>query len=143
MPVVYRAFVATIAAMFLVVTAARADDDFPILGDWLVSNAVLAPWVKPSENTATYVAAGKAHLKLLVTFMPDKVVSTDTVIGCTDANYGRTLLPPAGLFQGSLPDPHQVEIARFSARAVGVSAADGGRADRLVGGRVADQGSPV
>ena len=86
--------------------------DIPILGDWIIVDAIVAPWIAEGVDDKTYLLDGKAHLHMKVTFQPDRVISKDPVIGCTNASYERTLYPPRALFQGSLPEPDQIEIAR-------------------------------
>lgn len=97
-------------AIWALATPARAED-FPILGDWMIQKAIVAPWVGPNADIAHLAALSRAHLNMMVSFFPDRVVAKDAKIACTDIDYERTLYPPELIFQASLPDPDQVEIA--------------------------------
>ena len=91
--------------------SARASD-IPILGDWTVTNAIVAPWVAAGADQSTYALDAKGHLHMTITFEPDRVIAKDPEIACTNASYERTLLAPREIFQSSLPEPDQIEIAR-------------------------------
>jgi hypothetical protein len=104
-----RAFSLLIAA-WTIAAPARAED-FPILGEWMIQKAIVAPWIGPNADVAHLASLSRAHLNMIVSFFPGRVVSKDSKIACTDVDYERTLLPPELIFQGSLPDPDQVEIA--------------------------------
>jgi hypothetical protein len=86
--------------------------NYPILGTWEISKFALAPWIEEGEDRADTAMDGAAHLHLLVSFKPRRVVAKDDVIGCTEANYQPTSFPPEVIFQSGLPAPDQAKIAR-------------------------------
>jgi len=107
-----RALVWRLAFALLFVAGTARADDIPILGDWVIIKAVVAPWVKPNENRAPIEADLKAHLQMRITFEPTRVIAKDPTIACSDVDYERTLFAPEAIFQGNLPEPNQAEIAR-------------------------------
>jgi hypothetical protein len=96
----------------LLSSASARASDIPILGDWTITNAIVAPWVGEDADDGSLALDAKGHLHMKVTFEPDRVIAKDPRIGCTNASYERTLLAPHEIFQGSLPEPDQIEIAR-------------------------------
>jgi len=121
MACVYRSIAAAAAAVFLVAAAPLpppSQDNsppremkYPIFGKWEITKYVLAPWIEPGEDTKDIAADGEHHLRLSITFAPDKVISKDNTLGCTGANYEPTDFPPDYLFQGGLPEGEQAKIA--------------------------------
>ena len=97
-------------ATWLTGAQARADD-YPIIGDWIIDKAIVAPWAGPNADIAKLASLSREHLNMVVTFFPDRVVANDPKLACTEVDYERTLFPPELIFQASLPDPDQVEIA--------------------------------
>jgi hypothetical protein len=77
--------------------AGAAPDDW--LGGWRVTRGVAAPWVpgEPQRPMAELVGQ-RLH------FDTD-AVDGPGVLGCSDARYSVTRMPPEGLFQGGLPAP--------------------------------------
>ena len=86
-------------------------EDYPIIGDWIIDNAIVAPWVGPNADMAKLASLSRTHLNMIVSFLPGRVVANDPKLACAEADYERTLFPPELIFQASLPDPDQVEIA--------------------------------
>lgn len=97
-------------ATWAVSASARAED-FPILGDWMIDSAIVAPWVRPNVDISRFASLSRAHLHMIVSFFPDRVEAKDPELACTNVDYERTLLTPEQIFQGNLPNPDQVEIA--------------------------------
>ncbi|MFZ1992446.1 MAG: hypothetical protein WAW96_22045 [Alphaproteobacteria bacterium] len=95
---------------WLISAPARAED-YPIIGDWMIDKAIVAPWVGPNADIGRLASLSRMHLNMIVSFFPDRVVAKDPKLACTDVDYERTLFPPELIFQASLPDPDQVEIA--------------------------------
>lgn len=95
---------------WLITASARAED-YPIIGDWMIDKAIVAPWAGPNPDMGRLTSLSRAHLNMIVSFFPDRVVAKDPKLACTDVDYERTLFPPELIFQASLPDPDQVEIA--------------------------------
>jgi len=102
--------VALLVAAWAMGATARAEN-FQIIGAWMIDRAIVAPWVRANADISRFAAISRAHLHMIVNFFPDHVESKDSQIACTDVDYERTLLSPEELFQGSLPDPDQVELA--------------------------------
>ena len=103
-------------ACAMTVTAAWSAPDapttkYPIFGEWEIAKFTLAPWIEEGEDRAETTTDGAAHLRLLVTFEPRRVVAKDDVIGCNEANYQPTSFPPDIIFQSGLPAPNQAKIA--------------------------------
>jgi len=96
--------------MLLICAPARAED-YQIIGDWMIDKAIVAPWAGPNADIGKLTSLSRAHLNMIVSFFPDRVVAKDPKLACTDVDYERTLFPPELIFQASLPDPDQVEIA--------------------------------
>ena len=109
------AALAAACAMSLTAAAAATDapaTKYPIFGTWEIATFALAPWIEAGEDRADTAMDGAAHLHLLVSFEPRRVVAKDNVIGCTEANYQPTSFPPDVIFQSGLPAPNQAKIAR-------------------------------
>ncbi len=111
---------ATAALAALVLGAAPApsapkadtpETKYPIFGTWTITKYTPAPWIEAGEDTADIKADAEHHLHLQVTFKPGVVLSKDTTLGCKEADYQPTDLPPEGLFQGGLPAPDQAKLA--------------------------------
>ncbi len=102
--------VSLLIAVWAISLPARAED-FPIIGDWMIERAIVAPWVKANVDIARFTSLSRAHLHMIVSFFPDHVEAKDPELACANVDYERTLLSPEQIFQGSLPNPDQVEIA--------------------------------
>jgi len=97
-------------SVWLISVAARAED-YPIIGDWMIDKAIVAAWVGKNADIGRLASLSRAHLNMIVSFFPDRVVAQDPKLACAEVDYERTLFPPELIFQASLPDPDQVEIA--------------------------------
>ncbi len=81
--------------------------DLMFAGVWRVVDAAAAPWTPPHRLT-------KAETPLLpsqIAFEASRVRGPSPV-GCAHATYGTVLIPPKGLFQGSLPSGRESALAR-------------------------------
>ncbi len=81
-----------------------------LLGRWDIVQAVLAPWV--GDAGAVRESDVRKLLKQRVVFSEKSVSSHVPTLNCSDASYAPTRLPPAGLFQGGLPEPNQAAFAK-------------------------------
>jgi hypothetical protein len=106
----FNCAVSLLIAAWLISLPAHAED-FPIIGSWIIEQAIVAPWIRPNVDIARFTALSRAHLHMIVSFFPDHVEAKDPELACTNVDYERTLLSPEQIFQGNLPDPDQVEIA--------------------------------
>lgn len=106
----FNCLLSLLIAIYAVSGIARAED-YPILGDWMIDKAIVAPWVGPNASLGKFASLSRAHLNMIVSFFPNRVVASDPKLACTDVDYERTLFPPELIFGASLPDPDQVEIA--------------------------------
>ena len=97
-------------AAWLAAIPARAAD-YPIIGDWMIDKAIVAPWAGPNADLRRLTAISRQHLNMIVSFFPDRVVAQDPKLACASVDYERTLYSPELIFGASLPDPDQVEIA--------------------------------
>jgi hypothetical protein len=77
--------------------AGAAPDDW--LGGWRITRGVPAPWIAGDPQRPATALVGQR-----LVFGLD-AVNGPGVLGCSDARYGATRMPPEGLFQGGLPAP--------------------------------------
>jgi len=110
MPRAVNCSVLAFVAAWLIALPVRGED-YPILGDWMIDKAIVAPWVGPNANIGRLKSLSRAHLNMIVSFFPGRVAAKDPSLSCADADYERTLFPPELIFEANLPDPDQVEIA--------------------------------
>lgn len=92
----------------------------PLLGHWQIVAASPAPWVAPETISTMIKETGvRRLLQQRVTFAARDVTSRDTLLACKGARYAPVNMPPAGLFQGNLPEPKA-----DAAKALGFAAGD-------------------
>jgi uncharacterized Fe-S cluster protein YjdI len=110
----------TLVAGFLVLSAATAQAQTnPLLGDWRIVSAGLAPWIGPDKINTIKEDNVRRFVKQTVSFTAGDVKSRDPLLACKGPRYEPATIPPAGLFQGHLPEP-KADIAK----ALGFPAAD-------------------
>jgi len=97
----------------LLALPARAElpGQFSPNGRWEVTQAAIAPWVGDKIGLVRESEVRKL-LKQRITFSARAAASQYPALNCSDATYEPTRLPPAGLFQGALPEPHQATFAK-------------------------------
>jgi hypothetical protein len=76
-------------------------------GAWRVVEATAAPWVKPHTLTRDETPL----LTHALSFERGEVRGPSPV-GCAHATYGTVVVPPKGLFQGSLPEGQEAAVAK-------------------------------
>ncbi len=82
--------------------------DQTLLGAWEITGGVMAPWVsKQSDEEKQEMATLKGQT---ITFKAHEIIAK-SVLGCTEAGYEVTHYPAEALFQGSLPEGRQAEVA--------------------------------
>lgn len=103
---------AAFALFALSAAAALAQGAQPVLiGRWEVIQAAIAPWIGDKVEMVRESEVKKL-LKQRIVFAAKAMTSQYPVLNCSDATYEPTRMPPANLFQGALPDPHQAAFAK-------------------------------
>jgi hypothetical protein len=91
--------------------AAQQSRSISMLGQWEIIEAVPAPWAD-EKNHAALAAEGKRMLKLVITFEPKAVKSTNRAFECKRAViYEPNEIESDALFQGNLPEPNPTAAA--------------------------------
>jgi len=96
--------IVTTAISLLACTAAAAQTN-PLLGRWQIDAAAVAPWIGADKIHTIKEEDVRRFVKQRVTFESAGVKARDPLLACKDARYEPTRIPPAGLFQGNLPEP--------------------------------------
>jgi hypothetical protein len=89
------AAVAAGSAFVASASAAAGEGDVSIIGEWRMTRAVVAPWTDEAG-----AGARPDWIGARVVFAP-KAVKAPTPLGCENAKYEATRVPPEGLFQGA------------------------------------------
>lgn len=105
-----KAIVAAAALSLLASNTAMAQTS-PLLGNWQIDTAAVAPWIGPDKIHTIKEENVRRYVKQRVTFEATAVKSRDPLLACTKPSYEPTQIPPEGLFQGNLPQP-QADIAK-------------------------------
>ncbi len=106
-----KTLVAAVAVSALACGVAHAQAN-PLLGRWQIVSAGVAPWLAPDKiHTTIKETDVRRFVKQRLTFEPTAVKSRDPLLACKDVRYEPTRIPPAGMFQGNLPEP-KGEVAR-------------------------------
>jgi len=109
--------VALVAALCSL-TAAHAQTN-PLLGNWRIVSAGVAPWIGADKILHIKEDNARRFMKQKISFTADQVKSRDPLLACKGPRYEATKIPPAGLFQGNLPEP-KADVAK----ALGLPAGD-------------------
>ncbi len=105
-----KAIISAAAISLLACMAATAQTN-PLLGRWQISAAAVAPWIGVEKiHTIRESDVGRL-VKQRVTFEAGAVASPDPLMACKEPRYEPTRIPPAGLFQGNLPEP-KADVAK-------------------------------
>lgn len=109
-----RILALAVAAIAAPAFASDAAPDFA--GAWRITHGVVAPWAVEAPMNGSMIGKPVAFAA--------SVVTAPAPLGCENAKYELTRMPPEGLFQGGLPEPAQTaasnlgfaegEIAGFS-----------------------------
>lgn len=110
-PVSIAMAVAALSAIAWLVPSAAARAEPDLIGKWRVVAAMAAPWVAEEQRKAAEGAA-KRMLKLEIEFKAREVASRNRTLACKRATYEPTHYPVDAIFQGMLPEPNQVAVAR-------------------------------
>jgi hypothetical protein len=94
-----------LSAVVIGVFACNAAAAQTLLGQWQIAAAGVAPWIAPDKIHTIKESDVRRYVKQRVTFAVDEVKSRDPLLACKGARYEPTRIPPAGLFQGNLPEP--------------------------------------
>ena len=86
-------------------TSALRAADVSLLGDWVIVEAMPAPWADESR-LAALAAQGKRLINVEIGFKPSEVVSKHRPFACKRARYEPTDYPADAIFQGNLPEPN-------------------------------------
>jgi len=113
-----KAFVSAAAISLLACTAAHAQTN-PLLGNWRIVSAGVAPWIGADKILTIKEDDARRFVKQKISFTAGQVKSRDPLLACKGPRYEPTKIPPAGLFQGNLPEP-KADVAK----ALGLPAGD-------------------
>ncbi len=106
----WRALAIGAALLCAAPQAARAAE-ISIVGRWEIVEAAAAPWIEEGKRAALN-AAGKALLKLVITFSPKDVSSRHKLFTCSRVEYEATELGADAIFSGNLPEPNPTAAAQ-------------------------------
>jgi hypothetical protein len=102
---------APIAVLLALAAPAHAQSGNPLIGDWVIVQAVPAPWAAEARHDAL-AAQGKRRVDTAVSFTAREVASKDRALACKRALYEPTEVPADAIFQGNLPEPNPTAAAR-------------------------------
>ena len=123
-----KAFVSAAAISLLACTAAHAQTN-PLLGNWRIVSAGVAPWIGADKILTIKEDDARRFVKQKISFTADQVKSRDPLLACKGPRYEPTKIPPAGLFQGNLPEP-KADVAKALGFPAGEVAGDDERKQR-------------
>jgi hypothetical protein len=109
-----RLAAAVAAGSAFVASAAAGEANVSIMGEWRMTRAVVAPWTDEAG-----AGARPDWIGARVTFV-SKAVKAAAPLGCENAKYEATRVPPEGLFQGA-----GLTIGQVNALGLGAGDRDG------------------